>query len=78
MTTIVLAWKSTRINGLAGQAKPYNCAAVWLNDGTAQDIKNAEKYASENAAKNDGDSLHTVFVFENENKPLERARAALG
>ena len=77
MTTIVIAWKSTRVNGLAGATKPYNAAAVWLNDGTAQDIKNAEKYASDNAAKNDGDSGHTVYVYENEAKPLERARAEL-
>jgi len=74
---IVIAWKSTRVNGLKGMASPFLSAVIWLNDGTEQDKKNAESYAEMERKKDDGAFAYRVFAFENEGNPLNRAKAEL-
>lgn len=73
--TIVIAWKSTRVSGVKGLADVFLAAAVWLNDGTEQDRKNAESYAAMEQAKDDGTFEHRVFSYYNEGDPLARAKA---
>jgi len=75
--TIVIAWKSTRVNGVKGLADTYAAAAVWLNEGTEKDIAEADSYARSEACRNDGTFQHRIFAYQNENDPLARARAEI-
>lgn len=72
--TIVIGWRSTRVNGLKGMAAPFLSAVVWLNEGTEQDVKNAESYAAMEQKKDDGTFEHRVFAFNNEPNPLAKAK----
>jgi hypothetical protein len=67
MRTIVIAWLDKRA-WLRSYGKPL--AAVWMNVGTAQDLRNARAYA-----KCEG---YRVFVYQCDTlDPLGRARAEL-
>lgn len=77
MTTIVIGWLSRRQNGVPYWDGYFAQAAVWLFDGNYWDLPQAEKYAETERAKNDGTKEHTVFTFEDEAHPLDRARALM-
>ena len=63
--SIVLAWVD---EGQLWNSKRVAKAAMWLNEGTSEDVENAKNYA-----KKDG---RMVFVFPaSETDPLNKARA---
>lgn len=76
--TIVVAWMSTRINGLAFAKEPMAEAAVWLNKGGEEDVKKAQAYVNRERQKLDGTTDHVVYQFPDETPdPLKQARETL-
>lgn len=73
---IVLAWRSTRIEGLPDAGPLVPKAVLWLRDGTDDDLPEAKAYA-ERESKTPGQSNWQVYTYPEETgwrKALELAK----